>query len=303
MDRSVLVEPDTLLEREQEVERIRAALRGVGRREGVVVVIEGAGGIGKSRLLEVARSRASDLGFRVLDARATELEQGFPYGVVRQLFERLLSEAEAGDRDRWLSGAAALAADVLIGTPTVRLPAQGPGPAPDDLSYAWQHGLYWLVSNLSADSPVVLALDDLQWSDEPSVRALSFIARRLAGQPLALILATRPVDPGLMPDAASLAADPGVQLVRPAPLTNQAVAVVVASRLGTEPDPAFVRVCLEVTGGNPFLLGELLDEAMARDLDPTAHAVAEVAALVPRGVANTVLLRLARLSKPGSPGR
>jgi hypothetical protein len=79
----------------------------VGRREGVVVVIEGTAGIGKSRLLEVARSRGSELGFRVLSARATELEQGFPYGVVRQLFERLLSCADAGDRERWLSGVAA----------------------------------------------------------------------------------------------------------------------------------------------------------------------------------------------------
>ena len=144
MDRSILVAAEALLEREHEVERIRSALRGVGRREGAVVVIEGAGGIGKSRLLEVARSRGSDLGFRVLSARATELEQGFPYGVVRQLFERLLSEADAGDRDRWLSGAAALAADVLIGAPTVVPPAQAPGPAPDDPSYAWQHGLYCL---------------------------------------------------------------------------------------------------------------------------------------------------------------
>jgi len=300
MDQSVVAAPDGLLEREREVERIRAALRRVGRREGVVVVIEGTGGIGKSRLLEVARTRGSDLGFRVLNARATELEQAFPYGVVRQLFERLLSEADAGDRDRWLSGAAGLAADVLTGAPTVVRPAQALGPAPDDPSYAWQHGLYWLASNLSADSPVVLALDDLQWSDAPSVRALSFIARRLGGQPLALILATRPLDPVLMADAASFAADPAVELLRPAPLTDHAVAVVVAGRLGSEPAPAFVRACLEVTGGNPFLLGELLDEALARDLDPTAAAAAEVTSLVPRGVANTVLLRLARLAAPAA---
>jgi predicted ATPase len=37
-------------------------------------------------------------------------------------------------------------------------------------------------------------VDDLQWCDAPSARALAFIARRLEGQPLALILATRPLD-------------------------------------------------------------------------------------------------------------
>ncbi len=55
-------------------------------------------------------------------------------------------------------------------------------------------------------------------------------------------------------------------------------------------------MCIEVTGGNPFLVGELLDEAAARGLKPTAAAAAELGAMVPRGVANAVLLRLARLT-------
>ncbi len=296
MFESVLAEPGALLEREHEVERVRGALRAVGRRAGLVVVIEGAAGIGKSRLLELGRERGSELGFRVLSARATELEQGFPYGVVRQLFERLVSEADDADRERWLSGAASLAAELLTGAPTIVPSAPTPGPAADDPSYAWQHGLYWLASNLSADSPLVLALDDLQWSDAPSLRALAFIARRLSGQPLALIFATRPLDPATMPEAASLTADPAVELLRPAPLTRGAVSMLVADRLGSKPDPAFVRACLEVTGGNPFLLGELLDEVSARGFEPTAAAAARVTSLVPRGVANAVLLRLARIA-------
>src|SRR5437868_5251141 len=117
VDRSPVAEPGALLEREHEVERIGAALRAVGRRAGAALVIEGAAGLGKSRLLDEARARASELGFRVASARATELEQGFPYGVVRQLFERPLLEADADQRDRWLAGAAALAADVLTGVP------------------------------------------------------------------------------------------------------------------------------------------------------------------------------------------
>ena len=112
-----LAQPATLLEREHELERIVVALRAAGRQAGEAVVIEGAAGMGKSRLLEEARARASDLGLRVLGARATELEQGFPFGVVRQLFERPLLEADSAEREGWLSGAAALAADVLIGAP------------------------------------------------------------------------------------------------------------------------------------------------------------------------------------------
>ncbi|HSC04471.1 MAG TPA: AAA family ATPase, partial [Solirubrobacteraceae bacterium] len=300
MTETLLAGPDALLERELEVERVRGALRAVGRREGTVVVIEGPAGIGKSRLLEIGARRAADLGFRVLSARATELEQGFPFGVVRQLFERVITEAESTDRDRWLSGAAALAADLLTGAPLGVPPPPSPGPGSDDPTYAWQHGLYWLASNLSADSPLVLAVDDLQWCDAPSARALAFIARRLGGEPIALMLATRPLDPTTTSVAATLAGDPAADLLCPAPLSDGAVALLVGERLAAEPDPAFVCACLEVTGGNPFLLGELLDEAAARAIEPTAAAAARVGSLVPRGVANAVLLRLARLPAPAS---
>jgi len=247
-------------------------------------------------LLAEARVRAADLGVRVLSARATELEQGFPFGMVRQLFERALLEADTDERDRWLAGAAALAADVVTGAPATRPRTSGAGPTADDPGYALQHGLYWLASNLSAESPLALVVDDLQWCDGPSASALGFIARRLEGQALALIVATRPIDPALMPEAAALVGDPTVEMLRPPPLTQAAVAALVATRLSAEPDDRFVRACLDVTGGNPFFVGELMSEAAARGVDPTAAAAVEVAAIVPRGVANAVLLRLARFT-------
>jgi DNA-binding CsgD family transcriptional regulator len=115
-----------------------------------------------------------------------------------------------------------------------------------------------------------------------------------------LIVTTRPLDPVSAPEAAALAGDPAAELLRPAPLTHEGVAHLVAGRLGTAPDPSFTRACLEVTSGNPFLLGELLDEAAARGFEPTAASAAEVGSLVPRGVANAVLLRLARQPPPAS---
>jgi DNA-binding CsgD family transcriptional regulator len=252
--------------------------------------------MGKSRLLEEARACASQLDLRVLDARATELEQGFPFGVMRQLFERLLMDADAGERDRWLAGAAGLAADVIMGAPPSPSGEPSPGPSAGDPGYAWQHGLYWLASNLSVDLPLVLVVDDLQWCDAPSVRALAFIARRIEAQPLALILATRPLDPALTAEAATLVADPGVELMSPLPLTKEAVGALIDARLSERPDEMFVHACLEVTGGNPFLIGELLDEVAARGLNPTGSAAREIGAIVPRGVANTVLLRVGRLA-------
>ena len=209
-------QPVVLLEREQELDCVRVVLRAAGRRDGQVLAIEGPAGIGKSRLLDEARERAPGLGLRLLEARATELEQSFPFGVVRQLFERTLADAEADERERWLAGAAALAADLLAAVPPVNRDPMA-GPAPTDPGYAWQHGLYWLASNMSADSPLALVVDDLQWCDAPSARALAFIARRLGGQPLALILATRPLDPAQTPEAAAIVTDPATEVLRPSP--------------------------------------------------------------------------------------
>ena len=300
ISQSALDQPAALLEREHELERIVVALRAAGRQAGEAVVIEGAAGMGKSRLLEEARARATDLGLRVLGARATELEQGFPFGVVRQLFERTLQEADSAELDGWLSGAAALAAEVLIDAPPSPTEGRPPGSASSDPGYALHHGLYWLASNLAADSSLTLVVDDLQWCDAPSVRTLAFIARRLEGLPLSLVLATRPLDPALTPEAATLLDDPAAEMLVLPPLTKAAIGALIVARLASTPDDQFVRACLEVTGGNPFLVGELLDEAAARGLAPTALAAGDLREIVPRGVANAVLLRLARQPPPAT---
>jgi hypothetical protein len=113
---------------------VHGVLRAVGQRTGRVLVIEGAAGLGKSRLLEQARAAAPDVGVRVLTALASDLEQGYPFGVMRQLFERPLLEAESAERERWLAGAAALAADLVTASPASR------GATVSGESYAWQHG-------------------------------------------------------------------------------------------------------------------------------------------------------------------
>ena len=113
------------------------------------------------------------------------------------------------------------------------------------------------------------------------------------------MLATRPLDPALTPDAATLAADPDAMLLRLEPLGQASIGAMIAARLSGEPHERFTRACAQVTGGNPFLLGELLSEAAARGIDPTAGNADGIGGIVPRGVSNAVLLRLARLD-PGA---
>jgi hypothetical protein len=100
-----------LLERDRELEMLDGFVRGVLAGEAVVALVEGPAGIGKSRLLAEARSRAGAAGFRVLVARGSDLERELPFGVVRQLFEPMLLDPAA--RGRWLAGSAAAAACVF----------------------------------------------------------------------------------------------------------------------------------------------------------------------------------------------
>jgi predicted ATPase len=69
-------------------ERELAAVEVLLERRDVVLVLEGRAGIGKTSLVEAACSRADELGHEVVRARGSELEAGFAFDVVRQLFER-----------------------------------------------------------------------------------------------------------------------------------------------------------------------------------------------------------------------
>jgi predicted ATPase len=127
-----------LLERETELAAIDDALRAAGDGSGCTLIVEGAAGIGKTRLLDEACSIASDAGMHVLGARGGEFERAFPFGVVRQLFEGPLQSMPGPDRDAILTGAAARAGDLLIDGNAAPA-ALDPGA---DESFAIQHGLY-----------------------------------------------------------------------------------------------------------------------------------------------------------------
>src|SRR5215470_6235449 len=60
--------------------------------------------------------------------------------------------------------------------------------AAGDPPFAVTHGLYWLAVNASEAGPVLVAIDDLHWADQASVRFLLYLADRLSGLPVALVL-------------------------------------------------------------------------------------------------------------------
>lgn len=278
-----------LLEREGELQALDRAIAAAAAGQAGLVLVEGPGGIGKSRLLAEARRRATASGLLVLSARGGELEQDFPFGVVRQLFEPRL--ADDAVRARVLSGAAASAAPVF-GLPGARAEHD----ASDDASFASLHGLYWLTVNLSAEAPLLLAIDDLQSCDRASLRYLAYISHRLEGVPALVVGSARRFEPGT-DDAmlAELASDPGAHMLCPGQLSLHAVEEVVRERLGDGVDTAFAEACHTSTQGNPLLLNELLRTLQAEAVAPDAEHVSVVAELGPRAASRAVLLRLARL--------
>ena len=62
------------------------------------------------------------------------------------------------------------------------------------------HGLYWLTSNLADAQPLLVTVDDAHSADVASLRWLIYLARRLTGMPLALVLAARTAEPGPVQD-------------------------------------------------------------------------------------------------------
>ena len=104
-----------LVGRLRERERELAAVEVLLERRGGMLLLEGRAGIGKTSLVEAACSRADELGHEVMRARGSELESGFAFGVVRQLFERRLAGAGRGEREALLAGPAAAARPLLSG--------------------------------------------------------------------------------------------------------------------------------------------------------------------------------------------
>jgi DNA-binding CsgD family transcriptional regulator/tetratricopeptide (TPR) repeat protein len=276
-----------LLERDTELAAIEDLIAaGPGGR---LLAIEGPPGIGKTSLVAHAKARAQEASMQVLSARGSDLERAFSYGVVRQLFEPFLARASEEMRAELLADAAALA------TPLFE-PAQLVAKPTPDASLASLHGLYWLTANLASRGPLLLAVDDLHWCDAPSLRWLAYLLPRMEGLGLAIVGGLRPGEPGEDPSVlAQIVSDPLAAVIRPAPLSTPAAALLVREILSSDADDAFCLACQQETGGNPQLLVELVHEIASEGLAPTEVNVPRLRKLEARAGSRTVSVRLARL--------
>jgi DNA-binding CsgD family transcriptional regulator len=278
-----------LLDRERELAAIEDWLDDAHDGRGRIAVAIGSAGIGKSALLAEAAALGAEKGLRVLSARGSELERSLPFGVARQLFEAAVLGLEDGERERVLSGPAKHARALLA------LAGEGTGGG-DSLGVI--HGLYWLAANLCERTPLLLAIDDLHWSDPETGRWLRYISRRLSDLPVLVLAAARSGEAAGEELASVILGDQDGRAITPKPLGERSVGQLVSTWFGSVADGQFVAACHSATGGNPFFLHELLRAALADGIEPSAAHAARVLHLGPREVARSILVRLGRLGAP-----
>jgi DNA-binding CsgD family transcriptional regulator len=276
-----------LLERELELDAIDAVLEDAWGGNGGLLVFHGPAGIGKSSLVGVAAERGVERGYLVLSGRGGELERDSAFGVVRQLFTPFFSRLTRERERELLSGAAARAAPVL-----------GLGTTDDGLgvvdTFAALHGVHCVILNLEAQGPLLLIVDDLQWADGFSQQAVEYLARRLVGSRVALVIGVRVPDPGAeSAPVAVVLGDPAARVLQLSPLSTKAAGRVVLSKLGAGCDSQFLAACSEATNGNPYLLLELVAACRAEGIAPTMDSAELVRELGPASIARAVLIRLA----------
>ncbi|MGW3956923.1 helix-turn-helix transcriptional regulator [Streptomyces sp. NPDC004752] len=220
--------------REAELEELRALIASVARTgSGGLALIQGEPGIGKTTLLAEAVTMARAAGFSVGLGKADELHHIVPLS--------------------------SLAACVLHGDQPLLS-----GDAFADLARN-QDQRIWLVERLAetiearaGSAPVLIGLDDVQWTDPLSRFALKQLPARLRTSPVLWMLAGRPDSAGPTEEILAAAAD-GLETVTVplGPLSSAAIRQLADDTLGAAVDER-VRDLLDGAGGNPFLAVEML---------------------------------------------
>jgi len=281
-----------LIDRDDETATLLRALQSVTE-GGTVVVIAGAAWMGKTRLLEDLGTAAAYSARSSLSGRAFRMEQNLPFGVAAQLLRSGTRLLEA-NRDRlptWAIGEIARLVPELHQAPMTNESTDPFG------ELRLFDGVFTVISELARLRPILMMVDDVQWLDPASAGLVSYIASRVSGMPLLLVLAVRSGEP----------------------LSELTAELVSAAEIRIDLQPLAVEHLVEVTGsvaaaadlhrrtgGVPLLVTEELSqrgesgaetigmvrymESRLRDVSDLARQVAAAAAVL-NGVCDATLLR------------
>ncbi|GAA4188349.1 helix-turn-helix transcriptional regulator [Microbispora amethystogenes] len=204
-------------------------------------VLGGDVGVGKSTLWSAALAAANERSFQVLSCRSDLSETGLSYVGLGDLFAGLEGSAAVRGLREPLRG-------VLAGTLWWE---QAPGVPPHQRAVAL--AVLDLIRNLSAEGPVLIALDDLQWLDSATEVVLTFVLRRLTVEPVKLLVTLGAGTEGdAWPTLVRVLPPERVTCWEVGPLAPLALAAVVESRYGTAFPRPLLRWLHRACGGNPL---------------------------------------------------
>ncbi|SBT43329.1 ATP-binding protein [Micromonospora narathiwatensis] len=248
-----------LVERGPELAALTDVLAASSAGRGGAVLVSGGIGCGKSELLDAVRSRAEQDGFVVLAAVGCWAERESPGGVLGQL----LRYAEAP----WASPGRI--AELLDG-----LGAGGPVPEaePQTLDAATSAALHHLCTEVLQAAervPVLICVDDVQFTDAVSQHWLIQLLGRLRSARVALVVAecvlSRPTSPRLRAELLRLPNYRRLPLHR---LSPAGVGAVLHRHLDPDTAVALAAEVHQVSAGNPLLVRALVEDQRAADRPP-----------------------------------
>jgi DNA-binding CsgD family transcriptional regulator len=241
---------------------------------------EGAAGIGKTRLWREGLDRARGLGLQVLASRPGGAEVQLAFAgiadLLRDVLGDVLSELPSPQRR-------ALAVALLL--------EDAEGVPPDDLAVA--AAFLGVLRKLGGTGSVLVAIDDVQWLDTASARALAFALRRVESERIG-VLGTIRVSSEETEPAELLRSLPHERLTRLplGPLSLGALYELVESRFGAKLSRATLLQLRDTSAGNPFFALELARALLEADRPPAPGEPLPV----PAGLRELVETRIGRLS-------
>src|SRR5215831_402902 len=250
----------------------------------LALVIEGEPGIGKTTLWAEATGRARAAGWRVLSCRPAASDAGLPHVALADLLHSVPDDAFArlpAPQRR------------ALGVALLREEAGGIDLDPRAVGT----GLTALLGLIGSDGPLMLAVDDAQWLDPASARALGFALRRLDDPRPRLVAAVRTEGPAGQRTGAFAAVEASldrqaITRIEVGPLSVAAIHQMFVRTLGSSfPRPVLVRIH-RAAGGNPFYALEIGREVQRLGVPSPSQPLP-----IPGDHRDLVLLRLRRLPR------
>lgn len=282
MHERMSTESTVVVGRERELSAARSFLDEAARRPAALVLV-GEAGIGKTTVWSTIVEQAAADGFTVLVARPAEAEVELAFGVLIDLFAEVGPEV-APD----LPAVRRVALDAAL-----RRSEGGAAVDPSSVALAVTD----VLVALARMRPVLVAIDDVQWADSASVRALTFAIRRLTDVPAGLVVTMRDGHTVGLTERAGRDGDAYTRLDLTG-LDERHLAELVFGRSGRTLTPLQLARIADLSRGNPYYAlelatssdpGDTLPESLAgalrarlATLSPTARAVALTAAALGR---------------------